>query len=117
MIEAEAFEDVGGWVNDQQFMDLMGSPYLLAHGIGVPVEDGHVAAAGIDPDVEGIPTAPGSGGKIQLPGPGVVVEFEPEIGSVFLHNVRHASGEIGVDNRIPVRVFESGYRNAPGALA
>lgn len=24
---------------DQQFMDLMGSPYLLAHGMGVPVED------------------------------------------------------------------------------
>jgi len=39
LIEAEAFEDAGGWVNDQQFMDLMGSPYLLAHGIGVPVED------------------------------------------------------------------------------
>ena len=24
---------------DQQFMDIMGSPYLLAHGAGVPVED------------------------------------------------------------------------------
>ena len=39
LVEAEAFEDLGGWVLDQQFMDLMGSPYLLAHGIGVPVED------------------------------------------------------------------------------
>ncbi|MAB79994.1 MAG: hypothetical protein CMJ89_11635 [Planctomycetes bacterium] len=39
LVEAEAFEDVGGWVIDQQFMDLMGSPYLLAHGIGIPVED------------------------------------------------------------------------------
>lgn len=24
---------------DQQFMDLMGSPYLLAHGLGSPVEN------------------------------------------------------------------------------
>ena len=39
LVEAEAFEDLGGWVLDQQFMDLMGSPFLLAHGMGVPVED------------------------------------------------------------------------------
>lgn len=38
-IEAESFESVGGWVVDQQFMDRMGSPYLLAHGIGEPVAD------------------------------------------------------------------------------
>lgn len=28
-----------GWVIDQQFMDYMGSPFLLAHGLGIPVED------------------------------------------------------------------------------
>ncbi|QGY47509.1 FAD-dependent oxidoreductase [Maribellus comscasis] len=38
-LEAESFEDRGGWVIDQQSMDQMGSPYLLAHGMGVPVED------------------------------------------------------------------------------
>ena len=38
-IEAESFEDCGGWVNDTQFMDQMGSPYLLAHGLGKPVAD------------------------------------------------------------------------------
>ena len=38
-VEAERFDDRGGWVLDQQFMDLMGSPYLLAHGMGRPVED------------------------------------------------------------------------------
>ena len=38
-IECEAFEDWGGWVNDTQFMDQMGSPYLLAHGLGKPVAD------------------------------------------------------------------------------
>ena len=38
-VEAEAFTEKGGWVVDQQFMDEMGSPYLLAHGLGVPVAD------------------------------------------------------------------------------
>lgn len=39
LIEAEGFENAGGWVVDQQFMDVMGSPYLLAHGLGEPVAD------------------------------------------------------------------------------
>jgi hypothetical protein len=39
LIEAEAFQDLGGWVVDQQFMDQMGSPFLLAHGLGTPVKD------------------------------------------------------------------------------
>ena len=38
-LEAESFSVKGGWVVDQQFMDLMGSPYLMAHGMGVPVSD------------------------------------------------------------------------------
>lgn len=38
-LETEAFDDWGGWVNDTQFMDQMGSPYLLAHGLGTPVAD------------------------------------------------------------------------------
>lgn len=38
-VEAESFTQKGGWVVDQQFMDLMGSPYLLAHGMGAPVAD------------------------------------------------------------------------------
>ncbi|MDR1223679.1 MAG: FAD-dependent oxidoreductase [Tannerella sp.] len=38
-LEAESFTHRGGWVVDQQFMDLMGSPYLMAHGMGTPVED------------------------------------------------------------------------------
>ena len=37
LIEAEQFSDYGGWSLDQQFMELMGSSYLLAHGAGVPV--------------------------------------------------------------------------------
>lgn len=38
-IETESFADKGGWVVDQQFIDNMGSSYLMAHGIGRPVED------------------------------------------------------------------------------
>ena len=38
-VEAESFATKGGWQVDQQFMDLMGSPYLIAHGMGVPVAD------------------------------------------------------------------------------
>lgn len=36
-VEAESFSNKGGWVVDQQFMDLMGSPYLMAHGMGKSV--------------------------------------------------------------------------------
>ncbi|MDR2040422.1 MAG: pyridine nucleotide-disulfide oxidoreductase, partial [Bacteroidales bacterium] len=39
LVEAEGFADRGGWVLDQQFMDQMGSPFLLAHGLGKPVKD------------------------------------------------------------------------------
>ncbi|HNX53305.1 MAG TPA: FAD-dependent oxidoreductase [Pontiellaceae bacterium] len=38
-LEAEGFSEHGGWEIDQQSMDQMGSPYLLAHGLGVPVKD------------------------------------------------------------------------------
>lgn len=34
LVEAESFENLGGWVVDQQFMDQMGSSFLLAHGVG-----------------------------------------------------------------------------------
>jgi len=38
-VEAESFSGKGGWVVDQQFTHTMGSPYLLAHGMGKPVAD------------------------------------------------------------------------------
>lgn len=38
LVEAEAFDDLGGWTLDTQFTFEMGSPYLLAHGLGRPVE-------------------------------------------------------------------------------
>jgi hypothetical protein len=39
LVEAEGFDELGGWVVDQQFTDQMGSPVLLAHGLGKPVAD------------------------------------------------------------------------------
>ena len=39
LVEAESFATKGGWVVDPQFVDVMGSPYLLAHGMGEPVAD------------------------------------------------------------------------------
>ena len=37
-IEAESMDSLGGWVLDQQSMVQMGSPYIMAHGMGVPVK-------------------------------------------------------------------------------
>ncbi len=39
LIEAEGFQSHGGWTLDPQFLEAMGSPYLLAHGLGRPVND------------------------------------------------------------------------------
>ena len=43
-VPAQMF-DAGGWGLDVQFMDVMGSPYLIAHGKGIPVTD---ATASVD---------------------------------------------------------------------
>ena len=42
-VYANAFRE-GGWRTDVQFMDVMGSPYLLAHGMGFPVPDATAVA-------------------------------------------------------------------------
>lgn len=51
LVEAESFHQKGGWVVDQQFMDQMGSSYLMAHGMGKPVDDAtttiHVKEGGL----------------------------------------------------------------------
>ncbi|WP_149494954.1 FAD-dependent oxidoreductase [Roseiconus lacunae] len=38
-VECESFDSLGGWKLDTQFIQQMGSPYLLAHGLGKPVDD------------------------------------------------------------------------------
>ena len=39
LVETESFAEHGGWKLDTQFINTMGSPYLLAHGLGRPVQD------------------------------------------------------------------------------
>jgi len=39
LVESESFDHRGGWVVDPQFVEQMGSPYLMAHGMGIPVEN------------------------------------------------------------------------------
>jgi hypothetical protein len=43
-MEPGAFLEYGGWVLDTQFIPNMGSAYLLAHGLGVPVADASARA-------------------------------------------------------------------------
>jgi hypothetical protein len=38
-LETERFDSSGGWTSDTQFIDQMGSPYLMAIGLGKPVAD------------------------------------------------------------------------------
>lgn len=86
LVEAESFEKLGGWVIDQQFMDQMGSPYLLAHGLGAPVADAATAvklpAAGAyrvfvrTRDWVAPWNAPGAPGRFQLIIDGKVLDKE-----------------------------------------
>ena len=39
MLSTAAFPEVGGWIRDSEFILTMGGVYLLAHGLGYPVED------------------------------------------------------------------------------
>ena len=39
LVEAESFDNKGGWLVDPQFVEQMGSPFLMAHGLGIPVDN------------------------------------------------------------------------------
>lgn len=45
LVEAESFDALGGWVIDTQAIEQMGSPYVMAHGLGQPVADARKAVA------------------------------------------------------------------------
>lgn len=76
LVEAEQFANTGGWDVDQQFMEQMGSAYLLAHGLGVPVKDAETTAQFPSPGTYHVWVrtrdwvapwkAPGAPGKFQL---------------------------------------------------
>jgi len=39
LVETAHFENLGGWMLDNQFENHLGFSYLLAHGLGKPVDD------------------------------------------------------------------------------
>ena len=49
-LEAESFQELGGWLMESQSVAEMGSAYIMAHGLGEPVAD---AVTGFDVDEEG----------------------------------------------------------------
>ncbi|MCX8155853.1 MAG: FAD-dependent oxidoreductase [Verrucomicrobiae bacterium] len=76
LVEAESFQSLGGWVVDTQFIEIMGSPYLMAHGLGKPVRDAETTVTLLQPgnyrvwvrtkDWVARWQAPGTPGKFQL---------------------------------------------------
>ena len=88
-VEAESFAKPGGWVLDTQFIDIMGSAYLMAHGMGKPVADATtevtVPAAGKyrvwvrTKNWVGPWQAPGSPGRFRIEAGGKMLE--PEFGA------------------------------------
>ena len=50
LVSGSMFSEKGGWTTDSQYIDQMGSTYLLAHGLGTPVAD---AMTDIDVPVSG----------------------------------------------------------------
>ena len=76
LVEAESFANSGGWELDTQFIDAMGSPYLLAHGLGRPVADATTKVSLAKPGVYRVWVrtidwvarwkAPGTPGRFQL---------------------------------------------------
>ena len=76
LLETESFQNPGGWVVDQQFMDQMGSPFLLAHGLGKTVDDATTTVAFPSPGAYHVWVrtrdwvapwnAPGAPGKFQV---------------------------------------------------
>jgi len=83
-VEAESFTNPGGWVLDTQFIDVMGSPYLMAHGMGKPVKNAETEITVAEPGsyVVWVRTknwvgpwdAAGAPGKFQLSVNGITLE-------------------------------------------
>lgn len=92
LAEAESFSDYGGWLHDSQFMDQMGSPFLLAHGSGEPVADARTEVEFPSPGTYRVwvrtrdwvapGDAPGVPGRFQVPGHRQPAVVHPKITTV-----------------------------------
>ncbi|HEY1110400.1 MAG TPA: FAD-dependent oxidoreductase, partial [Opitutaceae bacterium] len=107
LVEAESFQSRGGWSLDTQFIEIMGSPYLLAHGLGKPVGDATTKvtfpAAGTyrvwvrTKDWVAIWKAPGAPGRFQL-----LVDGKPlaeEFGTKSAEWFWHDGGTVKIDKK------------------
>jgi hypothetical protein len=104
LVEAESFKDLGAWALDQQSIDEMGSPYLLAHGLGEPVADAKTTAVFPAPgeyrvwvrtkDWVGQWNAPGAPGKFQLLVDGKALD--ETFGSREAHWFWHDGGKVNI---------------------
>ncbi len=114
LLEAEMFSDLGGWDLDQQSMEQMGSPYLLAHGLGVPVKDATTSVKFSTPgdyrvwvrtrDWVARWKVPGAPGRFQ-----VLVDGKPlatEFGTVGAEWAWHDGGKVTVGNQAMVALHD-----------
>lgn len=107
LVEAESFQRHGGWSLDTQFIDIMGSPYLLAHGLGKPVTDAtttvNFPAAGTyrvwvrTKDWVAVWKAPGTPGRFQLLVNGA--PLKEEFGTKGAEWFWHDGGTVTIDGK------------------
>src|SRR5512139_1220971 len=110
LVEAEGFGKLAGWVVDPQFMDQMGSPYLLAHGLGEPVRDATTSFSAGKPGRyrvwvrtrEGVAPwkAPGAPGKFQVLVNGTVLQQTFGIEGAEWHWQDGGIVELGTENKL-----------------
>ena len=82
LLPGSMFDDLGGWISDPQFMEVMQSSELLAHGLGKPVAD---AVTGFDAPQDGqynvwVRTKNWTAFWTDRPGPGkfsIIIDGEP----------------------------------------
>ena len=84
---------------------------------GALAQDGFVAEAGIDPDIERVVAARGASGEADERGPGGIVEFEPGVRSFFRKDLGDFGDDRGVEDRFAAFGVENRERDAPSALA
>lgn len=107
LVEAESFSQHGGWSLDTQFIHIMGSPYLLAHGLGEPVADatttvtfpkeGTYRVFVRTKDWVGAWNAPGKPGRFQLLVDGT--PLKETFGTRFANWMWHPGGAVEIKSR------------------
>jgi hypothetical protein len=92
LVEAESFQRLGGWQVDSMFVQTMGSPFLIAHGMGQPVSNSQTTVAFAESGdylvwvrtrnwVPSHPEAPPGRFKIAVNGTDLAPVFGTEIGT------------------------------------